>query len=71
MASIKLPELHPEFLTTEDGKKKVIQLPLAEYQRLAQFLEDLEDIIDLEKTKVEPEETVEIADFWAKVEVGG
>ena len=67
MGNIKLPELHPEFLTTEDGKTKVIQLPLGEYRRLAPFLEDLEDIIDLEKAKAEPEETLEIADFWAKV----
>jgi DNA replication initiation complex subunit (GINS family) len=68
MTKVKLPELHPQYLTDERGKSKAVQLPISEYQKLTQFLEDLEDIVDLENAKAKPEETVEITDFWAKIE---
>ena len=70
MSKVKLPELHPQYVTDKQGKKKVVQLPISEYQKLARFLEDIEDIVDLETARVKPEETVEISDFWAKVEAG-
>lgn len=38
--------LHPQFLTDPDGKRLSVLLPLAEYEALMDYLDDLEDIED-------------------------
>ncbi len=66
MSKLKLLELHPQFLSDEKGTKTAVQLPLKEYEELLRLFEDLEDIVDLEQARLHPEETVSVADFWAK-----
>ncbi|HYY41704.1 MAG TPA: hypothetical protein VE775_03160 [Pyrinomonadaceae bacterium] len=44
------PELHPEILT-KNGKKEFAVLPYEEFMALQDWLEDLEDLIDLRTAK--------------------
>ena len=43
--------LHTEYLVDEQGHKKSVVLSIQEYLKLSQYLEDLEDALDLKKTK--------------------
>lgn len=36
--------LHPEFVVNEKAKKKAVLLPIAEWKRLMEDMEELEDI---------------------------
>ena len=45
-------ELHPEILS-ENGRKIFVILPYTEYEALQEYLEDVEDLIDLRKAKEE------------------
>ena len=42
-----------EYVTDEEGKKKRVLLPLADFERLQGELEDLEDALELEKARRE------------------
>lgn len=44
------PELHPEILT-KNGKKEFAVLPYEEFLALQEWLEDLEDLVDLRAAK--------------------
>ena len=39
-----MPELHPQFVTDPAGKRLSVLLPIAEYEALMSYLEDIEDI---------------------------
>jgi hypothetical protein len=39
-----MPELHPKFVTAPDGKRLSVLLPIAEYEAMMSYLEDIEDI---------------------------
>ena len=45
-------ELHPEFLT-KNGEREFAVLPYGEYQALREWLEDVEDILDLREAREE------------------
>lgn len=45
-------ELHPEFLT-KNGSREFAVLPYAEYEALQEWLEDIEDILDLRQAREE------------------
>lgn len=49
-----MPELHPQFLTDPDGKRLSVVLPIAEYEALMEYLEDMEDIEDTRQARDEP-----------------
>jgi PHD/YefM family antitoxin component YafN of YafNO toxin-antitoxin module len=44
------PKLHPEILT-KNGRKEFAVLPYEEFMALQEWLEDLEDLIDLRAAK--------------------
>ena len=44
------PKLHPEILT-KNGKKEFAVIPYEEFMALQEWLEDLEDLIDLRAAK--------------------
>lgn len=44
------PELHPEILT-KNGRKEFAVLPYEEFIALQEWLEDLEDLVDLRAAK--------------------
>lgn len=43
--------IHTEYLVDEQGHKKSVVLSLEEYLKLWEYLEDLEDALDLKKAK--------------------
>jgi hypothetical protein len=47
-------ELHPEFLTRH-GKPEFAVLPIEEFDRLKEYLDDMEDLLALRKAKVAEE----------------
>lgn len=49
-----MPELHPQFVTDQNGKRLSVVLSLAEYEALIERLEDLEDLEDARKALDEP-----------------
>jgi len=48
---MKAKELHPEYVTDSEGRKKAVILPIEEYDEL---LEDLEDLACVAERKDEP-----------------
>jgi PHD/YefM family antitoxin component YafN of YafNO toxin-antitoxin module len=47
-------ELHPEFIT-KNGEPEFAVLPYSEFKALQEFLEDVEDIIELREARKENE----------------
>jgi hypothetical protein len=41
--------LHPQYIVDSDGEKRGVLLPLAEYNRLLELLEDALDAADLDQ----------------------
>ncbi len=52
MKTLTKPELHPEFLT-KNGKREFAVVPYEEYQALWEWIEDMEDLMDLRVAKEE------------------
>ena len=50
--------LHPEYVIDEKAKKKAVLVSLAEWQRLMEALEELEDIRAYDKAKARRESSV-------------
>ena len=48
---MKAKELHPEYVTDSEGRKKAVILPIEEYDAL---LEDLEDLACVAERKDDP-----------------
>ncbi len=48
------PQLHPSIIEKE-GKKESVILPISEYEKLLEYLEEIEDILDCIKRKNEEE----------------
>ncbi len=48
--------IHPQYITDKDGKKTAVVLPMDEFERLLEELEELEDIklFDEAKKSTEP-----------------
>jgi PHD/YefM family antitoxin component YafN of YafNO toxin-antitoxin module len=57
-------ELHPEFLTRH-GKPEFAVLPIEEFNRLREYLDDMEDLLALRQAKIaeEHEPTVVIGEL--------
>ena len=50
--------LHPEFVVDEKAEKKAVLVPFAEWQRLMEEMEELEDIRAYDKAKAERDDPV-------------
>ncbi len=48
---VKLQELHPQYITDEDGKRTSVILPMVEFEEL---LEDIEDLASVAERREEP-----------------
>jgi PHD/YefM family antitoxin component YafN of YafNO toxin-antitoxin module len=44
-------KVHTEYMTDENGKRKAIVLPLSEWQRIIEAIEELEDIRAYDRAK--------------------
>lgn len=43
---VKLQELHPQYITDEDGKRTSVILPMVEFEELLQDIEDLASVAE-------------------------
>lgn len=66
------PKLHPEILT-KNGRKEFAVLPYEEFLALQEWLEDLEDLVDLRAAKESEHETptVPLAEVERRFEDAG
>jgi hypothetical protein len=48
--------LHPEFVVNQKAQKKAVLLPIAEWRRLMEDIEELEDIRAYDKAKADPKD---------------
>ncbi len=48
---VKLQELHPQYITDEDGKRTSVILPMVEFEEL---LQDIEDLASVAERREEP-----------------
>jgi PHD/YefM family antitoxin component YafN of YafNO toxin-antitoxin module len=54
--------ISPEYIIDQRAKKKAVVVPMAEWQRLMDELEELEDIRAYDKTKARPERVMPFED---------
>lgn len=50
--------MHPNFVVDDKDRKKAVIVPYAEWRRLMEAVEELEDIRAYDKAKARPEEIV-------------
>lgn len=50
--------LHPEYVVDEQQRRKAVLLPLAEWDRIIEDLEDLDDIRAFDAAKADSKESV-------------
>lgn len=63
---IKLNDLHPQFITDENGEKKSVILPVSEFEEL---LEDIADLAAIAERREEP--TIAHEDLVAELKRDG
>ncbi len=51
-------ELHEEYLVDEKGNRKAIVIPILEWRRVVEMLEDLDDIRAYDEAKSRPSDPV-------------
>lgn len=63
---MQAPELKPQFITDENGTRVGVILSIAEYEEIADFLDDLADAPEIRRRREEPgiphDEAMRIAD---------
>lgn len=64
-----IPKLKPRYVTDEKGKFSAVLLDFREYQKLLEYLEDIEDIMDCIKRQNEP--LIPYDEFVAKLKKAG
>ena len=50
--------VHPEYVVDENQNRKAVILPFAEWERIVEDLEELDDIRAYDKAKAESQDTV-------------
>jgi len=53
--------IHPQFVVDQDQQRKAVLLPLAEWERIVEDLEELEDIRAYDEAKSGSQETVPLS----------
>ena len=51
-------ELHEEYLVDEEGNRKAVVIPILEWQRVVEMLEELDDIHAYDEAKSKPSDPV-------------
>jgi hypothetical protein len=51
-------ELHEEYLVDEEGNRKAVVIPISEWQRVVEMLEELDDIRAYDEAKGQPSDPV-------------
>jgi hypothetical protein len=51
-------ELHEEYLVDEEGNRKAVVIPISQWQRVVEILEELDDIRAYDEAKSQPSDPV-------------
>jgi PHD/YefM family antitoxin component YafN of YafNO toxin-antitoxin module len=61
-------QIHQDYLTDENGNKKAVVIPLAEWQKIIEKLEELEDIKAYDKAKSTTSEIVPLEEVVQQIQ---
>ena len=67
----QLPELHPQYVTDENGDPTAALLPIGEYRQIVELIEDIEDSLTLEDAHDHPEVLVPLGDVVQRLKADG
>ncbi len=59
-------DLHPTYITDEQGKRVSVIVPIQEWQQLLDDLDELDDIRQYDEVKARNEPTISVADYRKK-----
>ena len=62
--------VHEQYLVDEAGNRKAIVLPLAEWQRIREELEELDDIRAYDEAKAQPSELIPFEQAMSELNEG-
>lgn len=63
-------EIHPQYITDKKGKKLSVVIPVDEFEKLIDELEELEDIRLYDEVKASKETSISIEDAFELIEKG-
>lgn len=58
--------LHPQYITDEHGKRVSVVLPMQQWQKMLEELEELDDIRLYDEVKARNEPTISLAEYQKK-----
>lgn len=59
--------VHPEFIVDQKDRKKSVVIPVAEWRRLMEAMEELEDIRAYDKAKAKPDDLIPFEKAVSKI----
>jgi uncharacterized membrane protein YdbT with pleckstrin-like domain len=62
--------LHPQFIVDENQTRKAVILPIEEWEKLLDLLEELEDIRDYDAAKAGPQDAIPFEQAVREIEEG-
>ena len=65
-----MTSLHPEFLLDDENRKKAVVIPISEWDRILEELEELEDIRAYDQAKAEPSAPIQFEQAMREIESG-
>ena len=65
------PDLHPQYVTDENGEPTAALLPIAEYRQIVELIEDIEDSLTLEDAHDHPVVPVPFGDVVQRLRADG
>jgi len=63
--------IQTEYLVDQKGKKRSVVLPIRNYLKLIDYLEDMEDALELKKAKKNARDFVDFEQFVSKLKKQG
>ena len=63
--------IHTDYLIDENGQKKSVVLSMQDYGKLLEYLEDLEDAVDLKKARKSAKIFIDFDHFTARLKKHG
>ena len=62
--------IHPQYVIDQNQQRKAVLLPLAEWERIVEDLEELDDIRTYDEAKTGPQDTVPFEQAVREIEEG-
>ena len=62
--------IHPEYVVDDKNRKKVVVLPLSEWEQLMKELDELDDIRAYDQAKAQPSDPIPFEDAVLEIQSG-